>query len=106
MYTYTALQLHTCFIDIESGTFVAKAMVSKFLQNYDKTSVVDAYADMYFMMYINQVPYQLEGNDNEMEAPAKELTEKETEHMVSERESKRPVVQYNSGAKRQHGTCI
>ncbi|KAF1797967.1 hypothetical protein V8B55DRAFT_1452183 [Mucor lusitanicus] len=80
-FSNTALQLHTCFIDIESGTFVAKAMVSKFLQNYDKTSVVDAYADMYFMMYINQVPYQLEGNDNEMEAPAKELTEKETEHM-------------------------
>lgn len=58
-------------------------MVSKFLQNYDKTSVVDEYADMYFMMYINQVPYQLEGNDNEMAAATgKELTEKETEHMV------------------------
>ncbi|CAO3632004.1 unnamed protein product [Mucor fragilis] len=81
-FSNAALQLHTCFINIESGTFVAKAMVSKFLQNYDKTSVVDEYADMYFMMYINQVPYQLEGNDNEMAAATgKELTEKETEHM-------------------------
>lgn len=58
-------------------------MVSKFLQNYDKTSVVDEYADMYFTMYINQVPYQLEGNDNILAAVAdKELTEKETEHLV------------------------
>ncbi|KAL7323035.1 hypothetical protein PS15p_210995 [Mucor circinelloides] len=81
-FSNTALQLHTCFIDIESGTFVAKAMVAKFLQNYDKTSVVDEFADMYFMMYINQVPYQLEGNDNELAAStAKELTEKETEHL-------------------------
>lgn len=77
--------MHTCFIDIEAGTFVAKAMVSKFLQNYDKTSVVDEFADMYFMMYINQVPYQLEGNNNELIAiAAKELTEKETEHMVQD----------------------
>lgn len=60
-------------------------MVSKFLQNYDKASVVDEFADMYFMMYINQVPYQLEGNDNELIATtAKELTEKETEHMVQD----------------------
>jgi hypothetical protein len=76
--------LHTCFIDIESGTFVAKAIVSNFLDNYDKTSVVDEYADMYFMMYINQMPYQLEGGDGlyEKELTEKELTEKEIEHMV------------------------
>lgn len=92
------MQLHTCFIDIESGTFVAKAMVAKFLQNYDKTSVVDEFADMYFMMYINQVPYQLEGNDNELAAStAKELTEKETEHLVREK-----TWSESNGAKKEH----
>ncbi|KAI8647592.1 hypothetical protein BD408DRAFT_439046 [Parasitella parasitica] len=81
-FSNTGLQLHTCFIDIEAGTFIAKAMVLKFLENYEATSVVDEFADMYFAMYINQIPYQLEGNENEpVAAPAKELTERETEHM-------------------------
>jgi hypothetical protein len=61
-----------------AGTFVAKAMVSSFIDNYDKSSVTDAYADMYFTMYINQVPYQLE-NDGSY---TKHLTLKEIEHMV------------------------
>ncbi|CAO3615813.1 unnamed protein product [Mucor hiemalis] len=71
------LGLHTCFVDMESGTFVAKAMITKFLDNYDKSSVVDEFADMYFMMYINQVPYQLEGEGTY----TKELTKNELEHM-------------------------
>lgn len=71
------LGLHTCFVDMESGTFVAKAMITKFLDNYDKSSVVDEFADMYFIMYINQVPYQLEGEGTY----TKELTQNELEHM-------------------------
>jgi hypothetical protein len=62
---------------MESGTFVAKAMVSKFLDNYDKSSVVDEYADMYFMMYMNQIPYQLEGTGKY----TRELTKEELQHM-------------------------
>lgn len=62
---------------MESGTFVAKAMITKFLDNYDKSSVVDEFADMYFIMYINQVPYQLEGEGTY----TKELTQNELEHM-------------------------
>jgi hypothetical protein len=62
---------------MESGTFVAKAMVSMFMQNYDKTSVIDEVADMYFTMYMNQVPYQLEGDGSYF----KELSEVELEHM-------------------------
>ncbi|CEP14417.1 hypothetical protein [Parasitella parasitica] len=81
-FSNTGLQLHTCFIDIKAGTFIAKAMVSKFLKNYETTSVVDEFADMYFTMYINQIPYQLEGSNDELLATtAKELTAKETEHM-------------------------
>lgn len=71
------LELHTCYVDIESGTFVAKAMVSQFLHNYDRTSVVDDFADMYFTMYMNQVPYQLEGEGSY----SKEFTNTELEHM-------------------------
>lgn len=70
--------MHTCFIDMEAGTFVAKAMVTSFLENYDKSSINDVYADMYFTMYMNQVPYQLESDGSYM----KQLTLKETEHMV------------------------
>lgn len=83
---YLDLDLHTCYISIELGTFVAKAMVANFLDNYDKTSVVDKYADMYFTMYINQIPYQLEGGEGveeqEEKIYQKELTDKEIEHMV------------------------
>lgn len=71
------LDLHTCYIDIESGTFVSKAAVSSFLDNYDKSSVVKEYADMYFTMFMNQIPYQLEGEGSYV----KELNELETQHM-------------------------
>ncbi|KAI7902816.1 uncharacterized protein BX663DRAFT_552209 [Cokeromyces recurvatus] len=73
------VQLHTCYIDIKSGAFAAKAMVSQFLETYDQNSVVDDFADIYFMMYMNQIPYQLEGNDDSI--IVKELTKKEIEHM-------------------------
>ena len=55
------IQLHTCYIDIESGTFVAKAMVTRFLSN-NQDAVTGPFSDMYFMMFINQIPYQLEGD--------------------------------------------
>ncbi|KAI9477803.1 MAG: hypothetical protein EXX96DRAFT_226602 [Benjaminiella poitrasii] len=74
------IQLHTCYVDIKSGAFIAKAMVSKFLEDYDQNSVVDEFADVYFMMYINQMPYQLQGSNNNNEL-AEKLTEKEIEHM-------------------------
>lgn len=73
--------MHTCYIDIESGTFISKATVTSFIDNYDKTSVVDEYADMYFMMYMNQIPYQLEGEGSY----TKELTELELQHMVKKK---------------------
>lgn len=71
------LGLHTCYIDLESGTFVAKAAVTSFVDHYDKNAVVDQYADMYFVMFMNQIPYQLEGTGNY----TKQLTKEETEQM-------------------------
>lgn len=73
--------MHTCYIDVESGTFVAKAAVTSFVENYDKNSVVDEYADMYFVMFMNQIPYQLEGSGNYI----KELTKLERQQMVNRR---------------------
>ncbi|KAI8355612.1 hypothetical protein EDC96DRAFT_516000 [Choanephora cucurbitarum] len=60
-FSNTDIQLHTCYIDIESGTFVAKAMVTRFLSN-NQDAVTGPFSDMYFMMFINQIPYQLEGD--------------------------------------------
>ncbi|KAI8375795.1 hypothetical protein BD560DRAFT_445621 [Blakeslea trispora] len=54
------IQLHTCYTDIQAGTFVAKAMVTRFLSNNDTTT--GSFADMYFIALMNQIPYQLEGD--------------------------------------------
>lgn len=59
-------------------------MVTTFLDNFDKSSVNDVYADMYFTMYINQVPYQLESDGYYI----KQLTLEEAEHMVK----KNPIM--------------
>ncbi|GAA5796731.1 hypothetical protein HPULCUR_002106 [Helicostylum pulchrum] len=76
-FTNKDLELHTCYIDVESGTFVAKAAVTSFVENYDKNSVMDEYADMYFVMFMNQIPYQLEGSGSY----TKELTKLEIQQM-------------------------
>lgn len=63
---------------MESGTFVTKTAISSFMDNYDKTSVADDYADMYFTMFMNQIPYTLEGQGG---GSTKELDEIELQHM-------------------------
>lgn len=63
-----------------SGNFVAKEMVSRFIKKYNKSTIMDkVYADIYFTVYMNQIPYQLEGHGTLV----KELDKKEMEHMVS-----------------------
>ncbi|KAI7881199.1 uncharacterized protein EV154DRAFT_523519 [Mucor mucedo] len=78
----TNLDIHTCYMDMASGTFVTKTAVSNFMDNFDKTSVVDEYADMYFTMFMNQIPYALEGgSSSDSSKKKKELDERELEHM-------------------------
>ncbi|RCH92503.1 hypothetical protein CU098_009620, partial [Rhizopus stolonifer] len=72
-FSNTNVKLHTCFVDIASGTFVAKAMVTRFLSHPQ-----EAFADMYFMMYMNQLPYQLEGNNG---YATKQLSQQEIDHL-------------------------
>ena len=68
------IQLHACYINMGSGSFIAKEMASKFISKYD----ANEYADIYFTIYMNQIPYQLEGHGS----LKKTLGVKEIEHMV------------------------
>ncbi|KAI8879025.1 hypothetical protein K501DRAFT_325744 [Backusella circina FSU 941] len=76
-YSNEDYHLHTCFMDMESGVFVAKETVSRFLLNYDENFVNDTFADLYFASYMNQIPYQLEGQGNYVKA----LSVDEKEHL-------------------------
>ncbi|RCI02330.1 hypothetical protein CU098_011315 [Rhizopus stolonifer] len=72
------VDLHTCHTHMGSGNFVAKEMVSRFIKKYNKSTIMDkVYADIYFTVYMNQIPYQLEGHGTLV----KELDKKEMEHM-------------------------
>ncbi|KAG1499985.1 hypothetical protein G6F47_006212 [Rhizopus delemar] len=73
-YKQEEVELHTCYIDIGSGTFVSKEIVSKFINKYSNTN---EYADVHFILNMNQIPYQLEGHGSF----TKELTTKEIEHL-------------------------
>jgi hypothetical protein len=63
---------------MESGVFIAKETVSRFLLNYDDGFVNDTFADLYFTTYMNQIPYQLEGSGSYV----RELTLIEKDHLV------------------------
>ncbi|ORE10545.1 hypothetical protein BCV72DRAFT_238681 [Rhizopus microsporus var. microsporus] len=67
------IQLHACYVNMGSGTFIAKEMASQFIGKYD----ANEYADIYFTIYMNQIPYQLEGHGS----LKKTLGVKEIEHM-------------------------
>ncbi|KAG0164681.1 hypothetical protein DFQ28_009973 [Apophysomyces sp. BC1034] len=45
-----------------SGTFVSKANVNKFSKLLELDLVQNGFSDAYFLTYMNQVPYQLEGH--------------------------------------------
>ncbi|KAI8977977.1 hypothetical protein BDB01DRAFT_852809 [Pilobolus umbonatus] len=56
------VDLHACYMSMGTGTFIAKEMVSQFMDHYDQSAVVDDYADIYFSIFINEKPYLLDGN--------------------------------------------
>ncbi|CAG8606516.1 9088_t:CDS:2 [Diversispora eburnea] len=64
-----SIDLHACFSWVGTGAFVSKENVINFLK---LTSITEmdptefAYGDMYFTTYMNQVPYQLENELQEL----------------------------------------
>ncbi|KAL0078459.1 hypothetical protein J3Q64DRAFT_1766443 [Phycomyces blakesleeanus] len=74
------VRLHTCYLSVGAGTFVSKANVDLFLKMSEKDKIEDQFKDMYFMSYINQEPYQLQGPENEKSKP-NVLSSTEKQHM-------------------------
>ena len=86
-YKQEEVELHTCYIDMGSGTFASKEMVSKFINKYNNTN---EYADVHFILNMNQIPYQLEGHGSF----TKEPSTKEIEHLVTRKEKKVAFINY------------
>lgn len=68
------VDMHTCHAQIEYGAFVSKENANKFIQLMELDPIDVTYSDAYFALFMNQVPYQLEGYpDSFKEADEKEV---------------------------------
>ncbi|KAI8387995.1 uncharacterized protein BYT42DRAFT_217027 [Radiomyces spectabilis] len=78
---FNQAQLHTCYAPMR-GAFASKETVAQFMQLVDLIPIDSAYADMYFISYLNQVPYAVEGFHGTIPAiNDKDISKTEEHHM-------------------------
>ncbi|KAI9274236.1 hypothetical protein BY458DRAFT_507683 [Sporodiniella umbellata] len=72
------INLHACYIRMETGNFIIKEAAAKFIEKYNGTNVMDKVsADIYFSLFMNRAPHQIEGHGT----LTKSLGESEIGHM-------------------------